>query len=807
MSRVRDKADFQFAGEDYTHGSGVKYVANMIQTTDLTASGTITDVHVQDLADIASVSASNDGHYLYYDHGTTSFKWQSVSSGSTLTIQDEGSTLSTDATTLNFVGTGVTASGTGATKTITINSGGGGSMNDVVDDSSPQLGGVLDTNGSNIEFGESANAGADDTLIFGTDFRIYKATSGNGIIQWTNNSTGMMQIISSRDIDIRAGNSDRITGRQTGAVDIYYAGVKKFETTNTGANIIGTLTTDGLTVDGNLTVNGTTTTINTTTLTVSDNTVVLNHDVTGTPSENSGIEVERGTSSNVSIRWNETTDKWQFTNDGSTYEDIGAPQTFDLVNDTTPQLGGNLDVNNNTIEYTFSLSGSSSPNYIFAGGNHFFSGATNNPTLYLTRGIRYNFANISSSHPFRIQSQNSAGGALYTSGVINNNGTGTVTFTPPMDAPGELYYYCNAHSSMNGTIKILGPSASTGDISFNASTISSSGTTVTVDDNLSVTGSITSSQAGAPILTSASSITLQAATNSRVHVNQSPLRLYNVTTTNRGNISAADGDIVYDSDLDAVFAFQNGSWVNIGGGGGGGSATDILTITTTSATPSAPSSGSVNIYEDGSTLTFQNSRAGTGHYQVKAENSSGTFLFGVDGLGNVVTGTTGSVRTKYFYSVTNTSYYMDPSSTSTALQLAGDMKTDASYVGSVKEVTSADTSTSGTSNFDSKDYEIKRLTQNQAANRTLNIRGDGSTTLDSTMSTNEIRTVAIFFKNGTTPYYISSVNVDGTSVTPMYAGGSAPTSGNASSTDFYTYSILKTGSGTFEVYGTVTQFA
>ena len=83
---------------------------------------------------------------------------------------------------------------------------------------------------------------------------------------------------------------------------------------------------------------------------------------------------------------------------------------------------------------------------------------------------------------------------------------------------------------MNGTIKILGPSASTGDISFSGSTISSSGTTVTVNDNLSVTGSITSSQAGAPILTSASSLTLQA--SDRVHVNQSPLRLYNVTTTN-----------------------------------------------------------------------------------------------------------------------------------------------------------------------------------------------------------------------------------------------------------------------------------
>lgn len=86
----------------------------------------------------------------------------------------------------------------------------------------------------------------------------------------------------------------------------------------------GTVTTSDLTVSGNLTVSGTTTSINTTTLNVADNIVILNNDVTGSPTENAGIEVERGTSTNVAIRWNETDDKWQFTNDGSTYTDIGA---------------------------------------------------------------------------------------------------------------------------------------------------------------------------------------------------------------------------------------------------------------------------------------------------------------------------------------------------------------------------------------------------------------------------------------------------------------------------------------------------
>ena len=103
-----------------------------------------------------------------------------------------------------------------------------------------------------------------------------------------------------------------------------------------------------VTITGNLTVNGTTTTLNTETLTVDDNIIVLNNNEAGTPSQNAGIEVERGTSTNVSLRWNETTDKWQFTNDGTTYTDIGAGG--DVVDDTTPQLGGTLDANGNSID-------------------------------------------------------------------------------------------------------------------------------------------------------------------------------------------------------------------------------------------------------------------------------------------------------------------------------------------------------------------------------------------------------------------------------------------------------------------------
>ena len=93
---------------------------------------------------------------------------------------------------------------------------------------------------------------------------------------------------------------------------------------NSGWTISGNTSMPGnLVVGGDLTVNGTTTTINTTELLIEDNLITLNSNVTGTPSVNAGIEVERGDLANVQIRFNETTDKWEYTNDGTIYTEIG----------------------------------------------------------------------------------------------------------------------------------------------------------------------------------------------------------------------------------------------------------------------------------------------------------------------------------------------------------------------------------------------------------------------------------------------------------------------------------------------------
>ena len=86
-----------------------------------------------------------------------------------------------------------------------------------------------------------------------------------------------------------------------------------------------TVTTSGdLTVTGDLTVNGTTTTVNTATLDIEDNIITLNKNQTGTPAVTlrSGIEVERGDSTNVKFQFNELIDKWQFTEDGTTFYNL-----------------------------------------------------------------------------------------------------------------------------------------------------------------------------------------------------------------------------------------------------------------------------------------------------------------------------------------------------------------------------------------------------------------------------------------------------------------------------------------------------
>jgi hypothetical protein len=119
------------------------------------------------------------------------------------------------------------------------------------------------------------------------------------------------------------------------------------------------------------------------------------------------------------------------------------------------------------------------------------------------------------------------------------------------------------------------------------------------------------------------------------------------------------------------------------------------------------------------------------------------------------------------------------------------------------------TAATGTINVNINTSSVWYYTSSATGNFVINVRGDGSTTLDSIMTTGDSITVVFLNTNGSTPYYNTSVQIDGTAtgVTTRWQGGTAPLSGNATSIDAYAYNIIKTASATFTVLASQTRFA
>jgi hypothetical protein len=118
-----------------------------------------------------------------------------------------------------------------------------------------------------------------------------------------------------------------------------------------------------------------------------------------------------------------------------------------------------------------------------------------------------------------------------------------------------------------------------------------------------------------------------------------------------------------------------------------------------------------------------------------------------------------------------------------------------------ERVTVSATAATGTVNFDTLTQGVLYYTTNASGNWTLNVRGNSGTTLNSILATGDAITVSFLVTNGATAYYQTAFNIDGSAVTPKYSGGTAPASGNASAIDVYTYTIVKTASATFTVFG------
>lgn len=156
--------------------------------------------------------------------------------------------------------------------------------------------------------------------------------------------------------DINTSSSPTFGGATLDAIRVGITTANEIDTTSGNLTIDsfgGTVTVDdNLIVSGDLTVNGTTTTVNTETINLADNIIVLNANATGAPTENAGIEVERGDSPNVVLRWNESTDTWEATKDGTNYyalvlagDDISTSDITNFTEDVQDVVGGMVSSN------------------------------------------------------------------------------------------------------------------------------------------------------------------------------------------------------------------------------------------------------------------------------------------------------------------------------------------------------------------------------------------------------------------------------------------------------------------------------
>jgi hypothetical protein len=124
-----------------------------------------------------------------------------------------------------------------------------------------------------------------------------------------------------------------------------------------------------------------------------------------------------------------------------------------------------------------------------------------------------------------------------------------------------------------------------------------------------------------------------------------------------------------------------------------------------------------------------------------------------------------------------------------------------------EKITVEATAATGTKNYDVLTQAVWYYTTAASGNWTLNIRGDGSTSLNDIMDNGESVTIAHLVTQTGTAYYNNAVTIDGSSITPEWQGGAAPTAGNVNSIDTYTYTIIKTADATFTALAAQTQFA
>jgi len=201
----------------------------------------------------------------------------------------------------SFDGSGnVTAAGTLATVNSNVGQFGSTTAIPVVTVNAKGLVTAVSTSAIATSFGVAADSGTTDTVAGGETLTL---TGG----------TGVATTVSNNAVSFAIGQAVATNSNVTFNNVTVDGVLTSDDITSTNISVAGNAT-----ITGNLTVEGTTTTVDSTTVAIGDNIMVLNKDETGTPSANAGIEVERGTATNVSLLWNETNDNWTVSNGSAT---------------------------------------------------------------------------------------------------------------------------------------------------------------------------------------------------------------------------------------------------------------------------------------------------------------------------------------------------------------------------------------------------------------------------------------------------------------------------------------------------------
>ena len=197
-------------------------------------------------------------------------------------------------------------------------------ISDIVNDTTPELGGDLVTAGNRITHAASG------TVSF-LDFTKTMFSESNHTVLSSVKSIDLFLDSNGGDAGqaFRIYNNQNPDGTVTENTHIFKVAESGDVSVGNDLSVAGDATITGnATITGDLTVSGTTTTINSNELAIGDNIITLNADETGAPTQNAGIQVERGTSANVELRYNESLDQWEFTNDGTNYVAFGTSSTF-----------------------------------------------------------------------------------------------------------------------------------------------------------------------------------------------------------------------------------------------------------------------------------------------------------------------------------------------------------------------------------------------------------------------------------------------------------------------------------------------